>query len=118
DLTADDLHEEAPLSQWAGRDPSSLPKVEEAAGTPEAAERQLAPARAKWLPPVSGSPMENSTNLTENLGRKDFYTLLGLATWHLDLSTGPGVSAQHAAVDGARAREAQARIDAADAIYD
>lgn len=118
DVAVDDLHPEAPLSQWAGVNPASLPKVQEAEGTREAAERSLSAARAKWLPTISGSAMENYTNATENLGRKDFYTLLGLATWHLDLSTGPAVSAQHAAVDGARAREQQARIDAADAIYD
>jgi outer membrane protein TolC len=66
---------------------------------------------------MSASAQEQYTNATETLDRKDFYSLLGIATWHVDLARAPTVRAQHAALNVARAAESQARIDSEDAVY-
>ena len=117
DFPIDDLHDEGPLESWTGRANDARPQVEQAAASRESSEKSLAAAKARWLPTLSAQLSENYTNATENLGRKDFYSFFGIASWHLDLSVGPQVRAAHAAVDAAKASESQARIDANDAVY-
>jgi outer membrane protein TolC len=116
-ILTDDLQDEAPLEAWMNRSLDKRPAVVQAIDARKAANKSLDAARTDWLPTVSASANEIYTNATENLGRKDFYSLLGLATWHLDLAKGPTVRAQNAALDAARATEAQAKIDSQDAVY-
>ena len=117
-LLADDLHDEGPAASWMQRNQTTRPAVARATGQREAAESQRDAAKLDWLPTLSATAAENYTNATESLGRKDFYTVMGLASWHVDLTKSPKVRAQNAALDGAKAAEAQARIDSQDAVYD
>ena len=118
-LLVDDLHEEGPVASWMQRNQTSRPAVARATGQREAAEDQRDAAKLDWLPTLSASATENYTNATEAIaGRKDFYSVMGLATWHLDLTKGPRVRVQNAALDQAKAAEAQARIDSQSGVYD
>ena len=118
DLLADDLHSEGPASAWMARNQTTRPAVEKASAQREAAARNRDAAAAAWLPTVSAQVAENYTNLTESLGRKDFYTVLGIAQWKLDLTKAGTQKAESAALAGAKAAEAQARLDSQDAVYD
>ena len=117
DFPQDDLHDDGSVEAWTGRANDARPQIDQAVQSRDASEKSLTAARARWIPTLSAQLSENYTNATENLGRKDFYSFFGIASWHLDLSIAPQVRAAHAAVDAAKAAESQARIDANDAVY-
>ncbi|WP_394829244.1 TolC family protein [Pendulispora albinea] len=113
----DDLHEEAALAVWLGSGGEDLVAVRAAVLDTEAATKSRDAAKADWLPTLSAQAQNRFTNATGFAGRSSIYTIQATATWKLDFTLGPGVRAQNAAVDAAKAREDKTRRAAADAIY-
>jgi outer membrane protein TolC len=114
---ADDLHAEAPLSEFLASAPLT-PAVKSAATAREAADR-IATAQALTLvPTLAGSASERYTNATALLGGyHEAYTLALSLVWAFDLGTPYGIRARNADAAAAAARERAAALVTGDAIF-
>ncbi len=116
DLVAE-LVPEAPLAVWEGTNLDALPSVRAAHDEVRAAERTASATRAGLLPTVSLNAQERLTNATGFQDRGSLYALSATAALRFDVSTLVTASAQGAAAEVSRIREARARQQARDRIH-
>ena len=95
---------------------STLPSVRAAAETARAAERTENATRAALYPTISATGTERFTNAV-GFGNSPYYAIGATATWRFDPSTVPETSAAGHAAEAARVREARARRNADDTVY-
>jgi len=115
-LAPDDLHAEAPLTEW-GVGLSAVPSVEAAARDRHANELSASAARGTLLPSISAQLTQRSTNAV-GFGRSPYYVLELLGTWKLDLSAASTARAQQSAATAAAVRADRALVDATNAVTD
>lgn len=116
-FAADDLHEESPLESYLPDSDDTLPSVASAVAMRKASERSATAAKGAWVPSLSAAVEERLTNATGFSGRNYYYLATVSANWHLDFGIAASVRAKRAAADVARAQELQAKLDAANAIF-
>jgi outer membrane protein TolC len=113
----DDLHPEAPLSQFL-ENAALTPAVKTAALGRAAAERTATAQALALVPAVSGIATEHYTNATGFLGgHREAYTASLSVVWAFDLGTPSGIRARNADAAGAAAREREAALAVGDAIF-
>jgi len=115
-LPSDDLHAEAPLSDWLTK-LNAVPSVEAANHDRQASSLTAAAARAALLPSVSAQLTERATNAT-GFGQSPYHVLELLGTWTLDASDANSARAQASAAEAAAVRAEHASADASDAVTD
>jgi outer membrane protein TolC len=113
---ADDLHEEPPLERFQGAD-DQIPSVVAATQGRISAEQQASAQRLTLVPSLSAIVTEHVTNATGFAGHAGSWQAFVGITWSFDLGTIPGIRAQEAAADAARAREQRARLAARDDVH-
>jgi len=113
----DDLHREPALEHFA-TGLASTPAVRAATAERAAAERGATAQRLTLLPALTGNVNERYTNATGFLGGHDHaYAAAISLVWSVDFATSPAIRARNAEAATARAREEQARLNIADAIF-
>ncbi len=113
----EDLHDELPLQRFLGPSLEGLPAVVSAMNTRLAAERTARAGQLAWAPTLSAAAEERFTNASGFIGHSSYYVLTGTLSWHFDFGVPATVRQRNALADASRAREEQASLDAADAIF-
>lgn len=113
---ADDLHEEPPEERFQVPD-DRIPSLRAAILARLASEERASAQRLSLVPSLSAVVAERVSDVTGLVGRKAYWLGVATLTWSFDLATVPGIRAQEAASEGARAREQRARLAARDAIH-
>lgn len=112
----DDLHPEAPLSEWSAL-ADSVPAVDAARAAERSAVKHANAARAWLYPVVTGSAEERFTNATALYGAEAFYAFKVSLSWTLDGGSYHATKAAQAQISAAEARETSSRRQVEDAIF-
>jgi len=112
----DDLHPEAPLSEWLANKDTPSDRIQAELDRAAAAAKKA--AKYALLPTLSANAQERITNATGFTGRTSAYTLQGMLSWRLDYSTYSTAQAQASAADVQTVRAERARRGVEDAIFD
>jgi outer membrane protein TolC len=113
----EDLHDEPPLQRFLGPSLEGLPAVASAMKTRIAAEKSARAGQLALAPTLSAAAEERITNAPGFIGHSSYYVLTATASWHFDFGVPATVRRRNALADASRAREEQASLDAADAIF-
>jgi outer membrane protein TolC len=116
-LREDDLHPEAPLEQWldlAAKSPLSRVAAHQRA----AAEQSRRAASASFVPTLSASAQERSSNATGFAGRTSNYSIQLVLGWRLEYALFANNRAQEASLEAQQVRAERTERALADATFE
>jgi outer membrane protein len=114
----DDLHDEAPLSEWEALANDGVPAIAAAAEARRAANTSALAAGFMLMPTLSFSAYERLTNAGAFAGSNTLYIVMFNLNWRLDLAGVALFKQQRDATELARVREERARATVRDQLHE
>jgi outer membrane protein TolC len=116
-MREDDLHEEAPLTQWESID-SGIPAIDAATEQARSAYANAKAAKLSLIPLLTANFVERFTNATSFIGQPYYYTMMLNLVWRLDVPAIANIRIQSKLAEMADVRKERVRLLTHDQIHD